>query len=457
MSFNFTASDLLCGIGGATQGCFQSKDVRVIQGLNHDENAVATNKANHEGVEFKVLDLYSATRKEISPCDIVIAGVECTNHSNAKGGQSREADSRAMANEMFRYSEMTGCKVMIIENVREFLDWGPLVKKRDSSGKIIKSSKGKNSGKAVMVPDKKKKGRYFEKWKYKMMNDYGFENYSQKIMVAADYGAATIRKRLFIIFAKKDWNISWPAPTHSKVVPTPQGMKPWVSCGEYIDLNNHGKSIFGRTLKNGKPSPLSDNTLRRIAYGIKKYGIGNSFISKSYSGQENVSSIDDPLGTVTTKDRHAFVSTSHFYTQHYHNSNSVGEVSSPLKTIVTKDEKAFNKLEGKEGFERTGSDEMALKVSEGIVIDLFFNKNEEYSVKLYEGYKLKIAHPLGMMKAKQTYINNRRLEIENLKGVGGIDHLVKSLEKHQKDLNFLKDNYDDIIVSWRSGLNGLSE
>lgn len=359
-------NDLLCGLGGATHGVENSQYGRVQVGLNHSEHAIAINKANHPHVDFMIKDLYKA--KDLAKCHGVIAGIECTNHSNAKGGESRDADSRAMANEMFRYSVETGCKFMIFENVVEFKEWGPLIKKRDKNGKIVykkrkavmiphptikekKIKKRDENGRIVygkkvpvMIPDPAKKGRLFHKWKYKMINQYGFENYSERILCAADYGAATTRKRLFMIFAKKGWNIEWPEPTHSKEGSEGLfGLKKWVPCKEFIDLNNHGKSIFGRFTKSGKHNPLVENTHKRIAYGIKKYGLDQHIIK--YYGTNNASSTSDPLHTVRTKDCHALISTDHIYIQNYHNSPAAGDVDSPLKTIVTKDEKAFITME----------------------------------------------------------------------------------------------------------------
>tara|TARA_R100001086_G_scaffold250033_1_gene192786 strand:- start:6704 stop:8398 length:1695 start_codon:yes stop_codon:yes gene_type:complete len=339
----FTVSDLLCGLGGATQGCHDSDYVKVIEGLNHCEHAISINKANHPSVKFHIVNLYE--HDDLKPCDIVIAGIECTNHSNAKGGMSRDADSRAMANEMFRYSKITNCGIMILENVMEFLQWGPLIPKRDQDGKVMKIKKGKNKDKVIMVPDPKKKGQYFHKWKYKMMHQYGFEFYSQRILNAADYGVATTRKRLFMIFAKPGWKFKWPEPTHFKTPNNLFGQKPWVPCSRYIDLNDHGRSIFGRKKRDGSPNPLSDNTLARIAYGIKKYALNNSQFLVQYYGNHQSSSPEEPLRTVTTKDRHVLISTEQFYVQNYHNSKSAGSTSDPLKTVVTKDEKAFISVE----------------------------------------------------------------------------------------------------------------
>lgn len=338
----YTLVDLLCGLGGGTEGAQKSDNIEVIQGLNHSESAIRINKANHASVDFKIIDLYAAQRKEIMPCDIVLAGIECTNHSGAKGGSSRKADSRAMANEMMRYSEMTGCKIMIFENVVEFRDWGPIIPKRDKNGVILKIKKGKDKGKPIMIPDPKRKKQSFNKWKYKMQKDCGFVNYSERLLCAADFGIATTRKRLFMIFAKEGYNIEWPEVTHSKT-PDLRGLKPWVPCKKFIDLNNHGKSIFGRKRKDGSPNPLVPNTLARIAYGIKKYK--GAFIMKYYGTGNNVTDLQDPLHTITTKDRHALITTDQFYLQHYHGSHSAGDIESPLKTIVTKDEKAFITVE----------------------------------------------------------------------------------------------------------------
>lgn len=337
----FTAVDLLCGLGGATQGAQASDYVKVHEGLNHSEIAIETNKANHPEVSFSVRDLYDESIV-FQKHDIVIAGIECTNHSNAKGGASRNADSRAMANEMMRYAKTTGCKIMILENVREFLKWGPLVKKRDEQGRVMKVKKGKDKGRPIMIPDKEQLGRYFKLWQYKMKQI--FPNHEHRILNAADYGIATDRRRLFMIFTKENYKIEWPEPTHFKNPDNLFGKQKWVACEKHIDLNNHGKSIFGRKRKDGTPCPLSPKTLERIAYGIKKYGT-SQFISKYYGNGNNVTDIEDPLATITTKDRHALITTDQFYVQNYHNTNSYGDTKKPIKTIVTKDEKAFITVE----------------------------------------------------------------------------------------------------------------
>ncbi|MEM9648856.1 MAG: DNA cytosine methyltransferase [Bacteroidota bacterium] len=343
VSTKFKVADLLCGLGGATQGCHQSDYVEVVEGLNHNEHAIMINKANHPNVKFHIVNLYE--HDDLKPCDIVIAGIECTNHSNAKGGMSRNPDSRAMANEMFRYSKITGCSVMILENVREFLHWGPLKPKKDKDGNSLKVKRGKEKGKIIMIPDPAKKGRYFHKWKYKMQEECGFVNFQMRILNAADYGVATTRKRLFMIFTKEGWNIQWPEPTHFKTANNLFGQKPWVPCSKFINLQDHGKSIFGRTKKDGTPNPLSDNTLARIAYGIKKYALKNKNFIIQYYGNNQSSSKNEPLPTVTTKDRHALITTDQFYIQNYHNTNSYGSVEKPIKTVVTKDEKAFISIE----------------------------------------------------------------------------------------------------------------
>lgn len=341
----FKVSDLLCGLGGATQGVHASDYATVVEGLNHSPHAIAINKANHPEVHFHIADLYSHVG--LKKCDFVIAGIECTNHSNAKGGESRDADSRAMANEMFRYSRETECKVMILENVREFKDWGPVIKKRDKNGVIMKQRKGKNKGKPIMIPDPDKKGRFFATWKYKMINECGFSNYSERMICAADFGAATTRTRYFMVFAKDDWKIEWPEATHSKEGSAGLfGLKKWVPCSKFIDLDNHGNSIFGRLNSKGEPKPLVANTHERIAYGIKKYGLNDKhFIAKYYGNGHNITDIKEPLHTITTKDRHLMLSTEQFYVQHYHGAHTVGGIENPLRTIVTKDEKAFITME----------------------------------------------------------------------------------------------------------------
>lgn len=333
------AVDLLCGAGGATQGCEKSKHVRVIQGLNHNPHSIAINKLNHGNVDFQIKDFYKDNRNVIKKAKILIAGIECTSFSSAKGSGSKNSESRAMADELYTYQELVGADILIIENVIQFKDWGPLLKKKDKDGNYLYITKGDDKGKHIMVADPKKLGLHFKMWKLRMKHRYGFKNYSEKQLIASDYGAATIRNRLFMIFTKPQYEITWPKPTHAKF-PGLTGLKPWVPCKKFLDLNNKGKSIFGRTRVNGTPSPLVFNTHKRIAYGIKKFGIKDqAFISKYYGTGHNNSSINEPLHTITTKDRHLIVSTDCFYVQHYHGASVGGSIDNPLNTIVTKDEK----------------------------------------------------------------------------------------------------------------------
>ena len=200
--------DLFCGAGGTTSGIHLAEgDATVVACVNHDENAIKSHKANHpyclhltEDIrDFKVIQklaiLVSNLREKYPGCIInVWASLECTNYSMAKGGLPKDADSRTLAEHLDLYVEHLKPDGLFIENVREFMSWGPL----DENGR----------------PISRRNGSDYVKWCNKIQSHgYAFDF---KIMNAADYGAYTSRTRYFAQFAAKGIPIAWPAETHSK-------------------------------------------------------------------------------------------------------------------------------------------------------------------------------------------------------------------------------------------------
>lgn len=281
---------------------------------------------------------------------VLWASLECTNFSKAKGGQPRDADSRTLAEHLFRYIEAINPDYIQIENVEEFMSWGDM----DEKGH----------------PVSKDKGRCYEKWK-RNVKKYGYD-FDWRILNAADYGAYTTRKRFFGIFAKRGLPIVFPEATHCK-----NGRKDmfsklekWRPVKEVLDFSDEGESIFTRK------KPLAEKTLERIYAGLIKFVAGGkdafivkynsmsrtgkyqspsidepcptvatqgrlalakvSFLSKQYSGHpgsKNIS-VEEPAGTITCKDHHAFVSA------YYGNGNN-HSVDSPAPTVTTKDRLAL--------------------------------------------------------------------------------------------------------------------
>lgn len=208
---NLLYIDLFCGAGGTSTGVNEARlhgeqCAKVIACVNHDPNAIASHAANHPDAlhfieDIRTLNLtplkrhIKACRKENPQALIVLwASLECTNFSKAKGGQPRDPDSRTLAEHLYRYIETINPDFIQIENVEEFMSWGPL----DEHGR----------------PMSKDKGRDYVRW-VKNVKKYGY-NYDYRLLNSADYGARTTRKRYFGMFAKKGLPIVFPEPTHSQ-------------------------------------------------------------------------------------------------------------------------------------------------------------------------------------------------------------------------------------------------
>ena len=356
--------DLFCGAGGTSSGVNSARlddkqCATVIACVNHDKNAIASHAANHpEAMHFTedirtlelsplLTHLQSCRRQYPDALVVLWASLECTNFSKAKGGMPRDADSRTLAEHLFRYIEAINPDYIQIENVEEFMSWGEV----DENGKPVSMDKGKS----------------YTRW-VRNVKKYGY-NFDYCILNAADYGAYTSRKRFFGIFAKKSLPITFPEPTHCKDGSTSLfgTLEKWRPVRECLDFDDEGDSIFGRK------KPLVEATLERIYAGLIKFVAGGkdafivkynsvnkrtgkhippsidepcptvatqnrlglakvSFLSKQFSGDpmsKNVS-VEAPAGAITCKDHHAFISV------HYGNGSN-RSCEQPAPTLTTKD------------------------------------------------------------------------------------------------------------------------
>lgn len=355
--------DLFCGAGGTSTGVNAArldgeKCADVIACVNHDANAIASHASNHpEALHFtediRTLELsplvaHTAIKRSENPDAFVVlwASLECTNFSKAKGGMPRDADSRTLAEHLFRYIEAINPDYIQIENVEEFMSWGDM----DENGKPLSMDRG----------------RLYRRW-VNNVKKYGYR-FEYRILNSADYGAYTNRKRFFGIFAKKGLPIVFPEPTHSK---EPQktlfnDLKRWKPVKDVLDLEDEGLSIFARK------KALSEKTLERIYAGLVKFVAGGKdaflvkwnsmnrkgiyhapsidepcptvatqnrlgvatvqFLSKQYSGhpESKNTSIEEPAGTITCIDHHAFVSA-------YYGNGHNHPIDEPAPTLTTKD------------------------------------------------------------------------------------------------------------------------
>lgn len=343
-----TGGVLFTGVGGETEGILQTGVCEVLFGINHDPEAIKCNATNHKNVVHYIYDIRQIeldALQEFIGIDFLWMSSECTHFSKAKGS-SRDADSRALSEELYRYADYLQPNYLHVENVEEFLTWGPLIPKVDKKGHIVyKKKDGKFTDEPEMVVDPKRKGEYYNIW-VNTLKDLGWTNYEYRLLNAADYGTPTSRKRYFGIFSKPGCPIAFPTPTHAKKDSKGHkaGLKEWVACREFIELNNEGNSIFGRQFNNklrkNHQKPLVKNTLGRIAYGIKKF-ILNSFneqlILKYYTSGGYCSDLNEPLHTIRTNDTHALLSIEkdQFINQYYGRNDAHNSINAPLKTITT--------------------------------------------------------------------------------------------------------------------------
>lgn len=251
------AVDLFAGGGGASVGIRSAIGHDPHVAINHDRTALAMHEANHPDTWHLRDDIRNVPPRWASrrrPVGLLWASPDCKHFSKAKGAapkRSREIRSLAWAVE--RWARETRPRVIILENVEEFRSWGPL----DRNGKIVKAHAG-DTYRAFT--------RRLRRLGYRV---------EERELKACDYGAPTIRKRLFMIARCDGMPIVWPAPTHGP------GLLPYRTAADIIDWSIPCPSIFDRK------KPLVDNTLRRIAEGIRRYVVetDSPYIVSSSSGE----------------------------------------------------------------------------------------------------------------------------------------------------------------------------
>lgn len=291
-SFNFggLVIDNFAGGGGASTGIEMALGRPVDIAINHDPDAIAMHEINHPHTKHYCESVWEVDPREITggrPVDLCWFSPDCKHFSKAKGGKPVKKEIRGLAWVAIRYAATVRPRVIMLENVEEFVTWGPLAEGR---------------------PCPKNKGRTFNSF-VNALRRHGYQVEWRELR-ANQFGAATIRKRLFLIARCDGLPIVWPEPTHlpigSPEVKAKQA-KPQRLAADIIDWSLPCPSIFTRK------RPLAENTLRRIARGIQRYVIESAdpFIV-SYYGTKNGKdlrslSVDEPLRTQTTENRFAVV------------------------------------------------------------------------------------------------------------------------------------------------------
>jgi DNA (cytosine-5)-methyltransferase 1 len=296
--------DLFAGGGGVSTGIERATKRHVDLAINHNADALSLHQANHPQTEHLIADVREVCPRKATrgrPVGLLHLSPDCTHHSQAKGGQPRDAKLRALSWIGLRWVGQARPRILTLENVKAIVKWGPLIAKRcNRTGRVVKlDGTVAAPGERVpvqnqfLVPDKRHEGRSWRRF-VRTLQAFGYE-VDVTTLCAADHNTPTTRERLFLAARRDGVPITWATPTHHKVANTP-GQKKWRPASECIDWSIESKSIFGRK------KPLVEATLRRIGHGMWKYVVtsGDPFIVPIANwSRESIDSIHDPVRTVT--------------------------------------------------------------------------------------------------------------------------------------------------------------
>ena len=325
-TLNEIVVDNFAGGGGASTGIEIAIRRSVDIAINHDPAAIAMHRANHPATKHYTEDVWKVDPKEACagrPVALAWFSPDCKHHSKAKGGKPVSKKIRGLAWVAVKWAKAVHPRVIMLENVEEFMEWGRLDKNNR--------------------PDPKYKGETFRRF-VRRLEQLGYK-VEWKLLRACDYGAPTIRRRLFLIARCDGRPIIWPEPTHTApdTLEAAAGLKkPWVPVADVLDFSLPCPSIFASSEEIWERyglravRPLSESTMRRIARGIMKFVVDNPepFIVQvnhggdGFRGQE----ITEPLDTITAKHGTGVVTP----VLMCNNENAAGsDAREPLGTITT--------------------------------------------------------------------------------------------------------------------------
>lgn len=310
--------DCFAGGGGASVGIEMALGRHVDIAINHDPEAIRMHEVNHPDTIHLTEDIFKVDlQKYVKRRKVALmwASPDCTSHSKAKGGQPRKSGLRILPWAVYKHAKQILPEVIIMENVEEIQQWGPL----DEKGHPIKERQGEDYKKFITA-----------------MKSLGYA-FDSRELVAANYGAPTTRKRWYAIFRRDGKDIVWPEQTHFK-----DSEPKWKQCGDFIDWSDLGKSIFDRK------KPLAEATQKRIANGIRKYVIENpkpyivenddavafliQYHGEQKAGESRGQLLSEPIKTIDTSNRYGLVTA--FITKYYKTGIGQG-CDEPLHTITT--------------------------------------------------------------------------------------------------------------------------
>lgn len=294
--------EFACG-GGMSEAIEQAIGRHVDIAVNHDEDACSMHAANHPQTEHHWKDVFEVCPRMAThgrPVGLLHLSPDCTHHSQARGGQPRSKQLRGLAWVAVRWAGVKHPRIITLENVKQILQWGPLIAKRcPKTGRVVKlDGTVAGLGECVpvrqqhLVPDPARAGQTWRAF-VRALERQGYV-VEWHVLCAADYGAPTTRSRLFMVARCDGAPIVWPEPTHFKNPKRSQ--KRWRSAAECIDWSIPGRSIFERA------KPLADATLRRVAHGMKRYVLDSAdpfIVQIANWSRDGLNSARDPLSTVT--------------------------------------------------------------------------------------------------------------------------------------------------------------
>lgn len=298
---------LFAGMGGGCDG-LEDAGFHVHVAINHDPVAVAAHEKRHPHTRHLRCDVFEADPRDVTRgrgVRVLHASPDCTHFSVAKGSKPVSKRRRSLAWVICRWAGTVRPEVITMENVQEIMTWGPLIAKRDpATGRVLRldgsvAARGERVPikEQWLIPDPRHKGRIWRAW-LKHLHGLGY-SFDHKVLVCADYGIPTIRKRFFGVAHADGSPIAWPERTHAPRKDAKRlGLKPWVGAHTIIDWSLPVKSIFGRK------KPLAEATLRRTARGVMRYVVeaARPFIVPitHTRGSNGPRSVDEPLCTITT-------------------------------------------------------------------------------------------------------------------------------------------------------------
>ena len=317
--------DNFAGGGGASTGIELATGYSVDIAINHDPEAIKMHKANHPNTKHYCENVWAVDPVKACkehPVGLAWFSPDCKHFSKAKGGKPKDKNIRGLAWVALRWAGLVRPRVIMLENVEEFKTWGPLNRRHH--------------------PIKSKQGRTFEKF-VQQLTDLGYE-VQFKELVAADYGAPTMRKRFFMIARCDGKPIIWPEPTHAPAdsEEVKKGLlKPYVGAYTQLDFSLPCPSIFDTSEEIKEKygiravRPLAQKTMDRIARGLKKFVLENPepfIIQCNHGGERRPNDIREPMPTITGK--HGYGIVEPYMVQCKYN-NEAQDIQKPIGTLTT--------------------------------------------------------------------------------------------------------------------------